>query len=803
MQTSLLKTKSAPCRLASAISLAQKPYAQAMMFSMLAMTTGGVHAQDDGDQKFDALLEEIVITARRKDESLQDVPQTVNAVSADKFQELNILNFEDMQSVVPGVTLSSESNGYSTTASMRGIDFRVEAQSSASVEFYLNDAPVESNQIFTQMFDVGQVEVLRGPQGTLRGRSAPSGAITVRTREANLSEFGGYLNASLNNKGGSNYQGAINIPLVEDKLALRLAGVIDETEANAVKSVFSDVDPDNDIDGFRVTLGFAPFENFDGSLMHQRITKDSLTFQQHAGQASAGLTHHDFGAIDVDDRLSVGDSPNHVLNELEATTLNLNWVVGGHELSYVGQVSELWTDSSSPQDEINSIAEVNDFGGLIPSTISPFPGITATLVDEWGQDLELYLRRESHEIRITPEEPINDFFSYTAGIFYQNHRGGNDLTPGQILDPALVLGPAGPGPAGAYVVEVPVQSSTDNDEISIFLNGTFYLTEDTELSVGARHIRIDQWSITSFFGSDDEVSREDDEVIWNVALSHRFNDSFMMYGNVGTAVRPGPGSSTGVTFTPPASGGLERVTGQRDDELSTSYEVGFKWDFMDGRGRLNAAYYYQDFEGYHYYANTASYWTGLTTSSFAFTSNVDAKVQGVDLDASFQVSPNWVVSGVFAWVDSELDGEVPCDGPVDAVTTLNFCDASGEPATRSPDWTASLQSEYSMEVSDSMDGYIRGLYTYSPKNDNRHELTEIDSYGLLNLYLGVRDNSGNWDVQLFVKNLTDEQETTSFEDLEVGEGSSLWAALGSGYNKVQLTPRREMGISLRYNFGAF
>lgn len=776
------------------IRLPIKPLVLAMALPMSVP----VLAQDGSD----FMLEEIVVTARRKDESLQDVPQTVNAVSADKFQELNILNFEDMQSVVPGVSLDSESNGYSTAASMRGVDFRVEAQSSASVEFYLNDAPVESNQIFTQMFDVGQVEVLRGPQGTLRGRSAPSGAITVRTHEANLSEFGGYLNGSATNQGGSNYQGAINIPLIQDKLALRLAGVIDETEADGVKSVFSDIDPDSDIKGFRATLGFAPVDNFDGSLMHQRITKDSLTFLQHAGQASGGLTHHDFGAIDADSRLSVGASPNHVTNEIEATTLNLNWIVGGHELSYVGHISKLWTEASSPQDEINWIGEVNDFGGMIPSTITPFPGVTANLVDEWGQDLELFLRRESHEIRITPEEPINDFFSYTAGVFYQSHRGHNDLTPGQVLSPLMVLGASGPGPAGAYVVEVPVKSFADNDEISVFVNGTFALTDDTELSLGARHIRIHQWGVTTFFGAADEVSRDDDEVIWNVALSHRFNDNFMMYGNVGTAVRPGPGSSTGVTFTPPASGGLERVTGQRDDELSTSYEVGFKWDFMDGRGRLNAAYYYQDFEGYHYYANPASYWTGLTTSSFAFTSNVDATVEGVDLDASFQITPNWVVSGVFAWTDSELDGEIPCDGPVDAVTTVNFCDAAGAPASRAPDWTASLQSEYSMEVSDSMDGYVRGLYSYSPKNDNRHEFTEIDSYGLLNLYVGVRDNAGAWDVQLFVKNLTDEQETTSYEDLEAGEGGSLWAALGSGYHEVQMTPRREMGINVRYNFGA-
>src|SRR5215831_4964678 len=182
-------------------------------------------------------LEEIIVTARRKEESLQDVPQTVSAVTAETIEKLNILKFEDVQSVTPGLTLSSGTTGYTTTASMRGVSFNVESGASETVAFYLNDAPTDSNFLFQSMYDIGQIEVLRGPQGTLRGRASPSGAITVTTHKADVSGFGGYGMVTATDQSAYDLNGAINIPILSDVLAIRIAGITQKDKFDFVKSV--------------------------------------------------------------------------------------------------------------------------------------------------------------------------------------------------------------------------------------------------------------------------------------------------------------------------------------------------------------------------------------------------------------------------------------------------------------------------------------------------------------------------------------------------------------------------------------
>ncbi len=782
--------------------------AQLLMFAAMPMAAPTIAQESSA-----FLLEEVVVTARRKDESLQDVPQTVNAIGSDTFESLNILDFEDMESVVPGVSLDSSSNGFSTQASMRGVDFSVESGVAPAVEFYLNDAPVESNQIFTQVFDVGQVEVLSGPQGTLRGRSAPSGAITVKTREANLYEVGGYLSTSQNNKGGSNYQGAINLPIIQDKLAVRVAAVFDENEVDGVDSYFHNETPDSDVDGARITIGFAPTDTFDGQLMHQRINKDLVSFYHQAGENTTIGHLSALGKTDVDDRKSLGASPNYVENELEVTTLNLNWAVGDHQVNYVGQYSKFLNLSNSPYDQANQVLSSNG-GSLTIQGVG-----TLNNYDEWYQDLSIDQQQESHELRISLEEPIGGIFTYTAGIFYQEKNGKNNLNSNTIVSADLSPGFASFNPSatgGAWILTNEIYRPSETDELSVFANGTVFLTDYTELSVGARHIHSHNWNETVIAGNSiSEIKGEDDEVIWNVSLSHRINEDLMVYSNVGTAVRPGPVGALGVNSLANPDDNMLRVIADRDNERSTSYEIGFKADFMEGRGRLNAAYYFQDFEGYIYYSPQTQYFGTNGIENFSFTSNVDAEVQGIDLDVTFQLQETWNVSGVLSWTDSQLKGDVPCNdgnldgspdrvdpsvsGSLNAGNQVAFCNSS-DSASSAPDWTASVRSEYFTEMA-GMEAYLRGIYSYFPENDNKQRYSTVDNYGLLNVYVGLRDFAGNWDVQVFAKNITGEEETLSYDDLQVLEGGTLSNYLGeSGYYETSMTPRRELGVSLRYNF---
>ncbi|HEX7853656.1 MAG TPA: Plug domain-containing protein [Sphingobium sp.] len=115
---------------------------------------------------------DIVVTARRKDELVQEVPATINVVSADQMEKLNFRTFTDVQQLVPGLSLEG-GGSYLTTATVRGVQFNpVASGTNPTVEFYLNDTPIASNFLFNSTFDLGQFELLRGPQGTLRGRAS-------------------------------------------------------------------------------------------------------------------------------------------------------------------------------------------------------------------------------------------------------------------------------------------------------------------------------------------------------------------------------------------------------------------------------------------------------------------------------------------------------------------------------------------------------------------------------------------------------------------------------------------------------
>ncbi len=136
--------------------------------------------------------DEIIVTARRVDENLQDVPLTVNVVSGQKLNELNLYNGSDLASVVPGLNFAPTTPGNAPTLGLRGAARgQVGGRLDPTVQTYLNEAPVSDIMVYQTLYDIGQVEVLRGPQGTLRGRPSSSGAITFTTRRPDLTRATG------------------------------------------------------------------------------------------------------------------------------------------------------------------------------------------------------------------------------------------------------------------------------------------------------------------------------------------------------------------------------------------------------------------------------------------------------------------------------------------------------------------------------------------------------------------------------------------------------------------------------------
>src|SRR5262245_8409818 len=131
----------------------------------IAAGTQAQPAAADNTPAKDDLLGEIVVTARRQSETLQDVPQTVNVVTSEALKDYVIIDFQDISELVPGITLEGGTTGYQSNASVRGVRFQIESQASGpTTQFYVNEAPIEANSVFQAQYDIGQIEVLKGPQ---------------------------------------------------------------------------------------------------------------------------------------------------------------------------------------------------------------------------------------------------------------------------------------------------------------------------------------------------------------------------------------------------------------------------------------------------------------------------------------------------------------------------------------------------------------------------------------------------------------------------------------------------------------
>jgi iron complex outermembrane receptor protein len=798
-----------------------------------------------------ATLGEIVVTARRRSESLQEVPQTVNAVTSDTLQKLNIKQFQDVQAVVPGLSLEANDTGFGANASLRGVSFNVnEGSSVPTVALYMNDAPVQANFLFHSLFDVGQVEVLKGPQGTTRGVSAPSGAITVTTHKPDLSEFGGYIDGTVTDLHGRIVQGAINVPIIKDVLAVRAAGVIDQSDADGVRSIHNALRPRNVTSSERFSVSFEPSDAFNANVSWQHLDQHQTTFQQVSGPGSGAFTNEagSFPAsvnppIGPTDRLSVQDGPNELRLHMDVVTAQIDSRIFGQHLSYVGSYQHQNLNNYNS----GAGSQPGDGGNLLPG------------VELYGHTIT-FQKFTSQEIRVSSDPAPGRFFDYVVGAFYKWEEDG-----GHVDDPGILLPGAFGPPTGVdltqfnsnFRIPIFIDIPRTNQETSLFGNVTLHLGANTELSGGIRHI----WAIDNnhtiislgngqaavpagLFGGNcgalgfgstypgfcdfpiaggtvvgNFANRASSTPnIYNVSLSHHFTRDFLVYANTGTSFR---GATASVGIQGPLAANPDPTLNTlsfHPPETSRTYEVGFKSQWLDGRARLNASLFRQRFHNLTIFVPGISYLQvandPASATNFDFTQSVDALVQGFDIDTAFQVTPDWSIAAQMSYADGKVQGTlVPCNIPNGAggftyntAGLISMC--PGGSSSRLPFWNASFQSEYTHPVRDNVDGFLRVLATYYPENKNRAEPNfTVDNYALVNLYAGVRSHDGAWEASIFARNALNAQRATDVQGVQEGLNSVLSTTFPglihpSGYAQTVMTPRREVGINIHYAWGS-
>lgn len=761
--------------------------------------SGQLAAQEESNA---LVLEEVIVTATKRAASVQDIAATVNVVSGDDVDKFSVLSFGDLESQTAGLSLPTP-NARTSNIAMRGVSIDPESGASATVDVYWNGMVTSLDVAFSQLYDLERVEVLRGPQGTLQGRTSPGGAINVITRKPDLSESGGYVQLTAGDADVLNVQIAYGTPIIEDKLALRVAAVYDEEDLGGVENINSGSDSERDATSARLTTLWDITDTLSGTLVYQYFDRDYKNPHALAGEDSLGARP----TLEASDRQGIGRTDNPGNFEYDLFNLTLSWAL-------------------SDKLELTSVTgyyETEKFHEEQRDRAASFPDPAATSIQSSATAFEDF----AQEIRLTSSG--NDFWDFMFGAYYQDRKTESTFitnTPVDALGAIVSLSTSG---------AIPV----DAKQWSVFGANSLYLSDTLTLEFGVRYTDYDSGRRADLFageltyvaaGSDpfgvsvietgfnarfpggalnvipeDEAATEEDALTGSITLRWDITADTSLYTNYNRGYRP-----SGISINPDPNitrfpNGVDDVN--HDEEESDAIELGFKSQLLDGRANLNGAVFYQQYEGYLGFVRELQLADATTGALVAVLPggiiyNGDAIITGAEIDGQILLSETWNLGGSVSYVKAEWDGaQEPCNirepGEV-----FGLCDVDGENIGGEPEWSMSINSEYYVPL-ESSEFYVRGLYKYTGERDNIDAsagvgdvLAEFEDNHNLNLFVGLRSIEVTWDVSVWVKNLLDEDEIT-FQRASDQFDTTI---SGGSYTQPNVLAERSFGVTARYNF---
>ena len=721
-------------------------------------------------QSSNAVLEEVIVTAQKRDQAIQDVPATVNAIGAQALDDFNILDFESLEQLAPGLDTRSV-DGRAGSIALRGVEYNPNSAAAQAVDVYWNDTTLGSNSsgaIFQQIFDLDSIEIVRGAQGTLQGRSSPAGALKLNTAKAKFDEFSGYVRSSFAENAASNTQAAVNVPLIEDKLAVRLAAVYDDNELQETRNLLDGNVSDSQTRAARLSLAWQATESLavDFSYQYQENNLDRVTRLQ--GQSTLPQQPQALPAIESKRNLGIQVDSDVYQGRFEVASLQLSWDLGEHQLDWVAGYSELRS------------AEVfdNGQGNANSNVIAGFASPTVFVDSNFSS---------SQELRLSSQSDAD--WQYMIGVYYGQENGQ--------FDRHQYLGPKGPN-------QGKILSPFTAEDIGVFTHHSFQLNDNWRTEAGLRWQRAERFNASDIFLANgrllrpllgaDVRDRSEEAVTGSWSISYQADEpDAVTYFSVAKSFRPG-----GVTITAVNLGDL----GTYQSEDSISYELGSKLKLLDGRLNVNAAVFYQDFDSYITRLSRISVNDrGLATRPRAsgITTNGDAEVTGIELEVQALLSDNWQVNGGLSFTEAEFkDGEtLPCNNGMAIANGqfANVCEVSGLELGIQPKLSANLALFNQQEVGN-FELYQQWLVRFvGARTEVDAPSGQLGSYVTADWHIGLRDEEGGWDLSLFAKNLFDRQTINNIQPQ-----FRIRAGLPTGYQRVDAIAGRTMGVSFKYQF---
>ncbi|MFC5525160.1 TonB-dependent receptor [Rhodanobacter ginsengisoli] len=704
-------------------------------------------------------LSTVVVTANKRNERLQDVPMAVSALEGDQLERESAQSFADYATRVPGLNIVSQGPGQ-TQLVLRGVTSGANTPN-ATVGTYIDDTPYGSSTVYSagsvltpdiDPDDVERIEVLRGPQGTLYGSNTLGGLIKFVTTRPDSTMFSGRVavggSSVSGGDSGVNAHGTVNLPLVRDKLALRVNAYTrdDPGYTDNVATGQKDVD-DAKVRGARAQLLWTPADNF--SLRLSALAQNL----SGAALANTGTDVDPYTLKPIHGDLKQSRAPGtgqfSVRYRLYDAAVNADF--GWSRL--VSSTSYSTLDKASNTDVTAAYGPI--LGPALGLSNAGFSIRNPITLGKFTQELRL-------------QSPEDQTLEWRAGVFYTREHTSNvqdvllfDATSGVPIAFPLTLGHIAVGPSvfteWAGYGDVTWHATS---QLSI-LFGARYTHDKTTFTQTGNGILVGDSNFT--------INSSDSPTTFLVNPSFKFNDNLMTYARIASGFRPG-GPNVGV---PPGLGAPESF---KPDKL-VSYELGLKSTLLDKHMTIDVSAFYID-------------WSQIQLTSFAggfsFLGNGGkAKSQGVEASWQYAAAPGLMLSANATWTDATLSADTP----------PGLYGYKGDRLPWVPKWNANLGVDYDFPMSGAWSGFVGASYSYigSRKSDfstSPGPRFDVPDYDGVDLRAGV--NYGSWTFKAYVKNLTNQRGITSM-------GSETTDPRGNLFAANYVTPRT-VGLSASVSF---
>jgi len=697
------------------------------------------------------VFEEVLVTAEKRSESLQDLSQAITVLTGQDLDTRQVTSFVDLSAIAPGVNIA-KNEGFKTVITIRGVgnEANQNAIANPSVSYHLDGIYVASPfALQTDFLDLERIEVLRGPQGTLFGQNSTGGAINVITQAPTTDGVFGSADLTVGDYNLIKARGAINIP-VSETVSMR-ASLISNTRDGFTDNLTlgQDLDDANSLSA-RVRVLYEPSDNFRANFTAQYFDED------RNGAAQKGLLDPTPGAR----KLRQNSIAEYELRS-QLYSAVLEWDFETFSVKSL----------TSYQDDDILIRRDNDRNDL--DFLPPFAQLPSSYDPETNKQTTI-----TQEVNLVSSEPLFGKLDWLAGLFYLDTEVeisilerldfGFDGT----FDPFTVDTIYAYGGDVGFISD----SKPERDSTSLYAQGTWNYSDTWRSVFGLRYTEDEVYSsVTNYYGREgtDILEIESDKVTGRLVLEHDINDSTMLFGSFTKGFKPG---GSNLTYGTEAVVAPIVVLPIFNEEIVNAYEVGLKTDLADGRVRLNAAAFYYDYKNLQYQATDPEVFNGgvgnIPTS----------EIFGAELEFSAFLSDSLILDARMAWLDTEITSDhlaldnVQSEAAGNALLGQGFGlfsdeiqiaradqiqNVNGNELAKTPSFTGNLTLSWTKELE--AWGEMRSTLQYTYRGDFKHRIFNnadtdvVPSYDVLDLVVGFYPGTGeSWRVELVAKNLTDE-----------------------------------------------